>query len=384
MPVHLPDGELVQGMAGSIPQPAAEPAGFVGAHFSADGTHFVFGSNSQFEPDGNDNGDVTIYDRDLISEETRVVSKTPGGSTMAGSGIGEVAISADGSRIVVGQLVSEEGNARHWHLYANVSDSVHSIDLTPGTTSGVVFAGMTRDGSRVFFTTADKLTGEDDDSSVDLYEAEVGQANANLRLVSASAGAGPGDPGNTDACHPSANTAHLLWNTIGSTEDCGVVAVGGGGVAATSGTVYFLSPEQLAGGSGVAGAPNLYAASPGASPRFVATLESDDNAPLPEATHSFVRSFGAFVRPGGVAIDHTTGDIYAIDVTSGENTGTVSKFDATGHLVQDFGGNGKITVAGALGNYHIPAQIAVDNAPAARSRGDLYVRIARRRSGKKI
>ena len=64
-------------MAGSIPQPAAEPAGFVGKRLSADGSHFVFGSTSQFEPDGNDNGDVSIYDRNLNTGETHVVSKTP-------------------------------------------------------------------------------------------------------------------------------------------------------------------------------------------------------------------------------------------------------------------------------------------------------------------
>ena len=39
-------------MAGSIAQPSAKPAGFIGKHLSADGTHFVFGSTSQFEPDG--------------------------------------------------------------------------------------------------------------------------------------------------------------------------------------------------------------------------------------------------------------------------------------------------------------------------------------------
>jgi DNA-binding beta-propeller fold protein YncE len=374
MPVHLPSGELVQGMAGSIPQPAAQPAGFVGAHFSADGNHFVFSSESQFEPDGNSNGDVSIYDRDLVAEETRVVSRTPGGTTMTGSGIGEIAISANGSRILVGRLVSEEGGARHWHLYMNVGDADTTIDLTPGTVSGTVFAGMTADGSRVFFTTPDQLTGEDEDSSADLYEVDVSETDASLRLVSAPSGAGQGDPGDSDLCHPTANTIHPLWNTSGSTEDCSVVAVGGGGgVAAATGTVYFLSPELLDGASGVVDAPNLYASAPGGSPRFVATLESDDNAPLPAATHSFVRSFGAFLRPGGVAIDHATGDIYAIDITSGENTGTVQKLDSTGHLLLGFGGNGKITVSGALGNLHIPAQIAVDNAPGSPSHGDLYV-----------
>ena len=50
----MPDGSLVQGMAGSIdPGPPVHGRGFVGKHLSADGSHLVFGSTSQFEPDGN-------------------------------------------------------------------------------------------------------------------------------------------------------------------------------------------------------------------------------------------------------------------------------------------------------------------------------------------
>ena len=98
-PIHLPNGELVQGMAGSIPQPTAKPEGFIGKDLSANGEHFIFGSKSQFEPEGNNNGaDLTIYDRDLQTEETKVVSKTPGGQTMTGPGIGELDISKDGSQ----------------------------------------------------------------------------------------------------------------------------------------------------------------------------------------------------------------------------------------------------------------------------------------------
>ena len=37
----------------------------------------------------------------------------------------------------------------------NIGDSGKTIDLTPGTTHGVLFDGMTEDGSRVFFTTVD-------------------------------------------------------------------------------------------------------------------------------------------------------------------------------------------------------------------------------------
>jgi hypothetical protein len=322
----------------------------VGKHFSADGTHFVFGSSSQFEPDGNNNGDITIYDRDLIAEETHVVSKTPGGATMTGPGIGELAISRDGSRIVIGKLVSEAGGARYWRLYMNVGDSSQTIDLTSGATAGVHFDGMTADGSRVFFSSAEQLTGDDEDASTDIYRADVTETGSTLTRISTAAGSGPGGPGNSDLCAPFANTAHTHWNAADATEDCGAVAVGGGGgVASANGTLYFLSPELLDGGAnGVQDAPNLYVARPGADPQFVATLESSYNAPLPAATHPLLRSFGTFVQPGGVAIDHSSGDVYVLDITSGENTGVVQKFDPAGRSVPSFGNKGKITVSGQL------------------------------------
>ncbi len=59
-----------------------------------------------------------------------------------------------------------------------MNDSITSIDLTPGTTAGVLFDGMTADGTKVFFTTADKLLGADSDESADIYEAEVSEAGA--------------------------------------------------------------------------------------------------------------------------------------------------------------------------------------------------------------
>ena len=51
-----------------------------------------------------------------------------------GKEIGELDISADGSRIVIGHLVAEVEGAKYWHLYMNVGDSAKTIDLTPGTT----------------------------------------------------------------------------------------------------------------------------------------------------------------------------------------------------------------------------------------------------------
>jgi hypothetical protein len=368
-PTHLPDGRLIQGMAGSIAQPGAEPAGFIGRHLSADGFHFVFGSTSQFEPDGNNNGDVSIYDRNLNTDVTHVVSKTPGATTMTGPGIGELDISSNGSRIVIGKLMStdSEGN-RYWHLYMNVGDSGHTIDLTPGTTSGALYNGMTADGSNVFFTTVDQLSGADTDHSADIYDAEVDPSgNFSLRLVST----GVGGTGNTDACNPSANTVHPIWNTTGSVPSCGVVAVGGGGgVASASQTIYFLSPEKLDGpGNGVQDAPNLYVSRPGDRPRFIATLESSSNAPLPPLHHAYLHAIGSGIQnPAGVAIDDSNGDVYVIDIGGQAGPGDVLKFDSEGHSVTNFANNGQLAVSGVYGEANLPTELAVDQ-----SNGDLYV-----------
>jgi hypothetical protein len=386
IPIHTPGGDLAQGMAGSIPQPLAEPAGFIGKHFSADGSHFVFGSTSQFEPDGNDNGDVSIYDRDLGTGVTQVVSKTPAGDTMTGAGIGELDISADGSRIVIGRLISTDsaGN-RYWHLYMSVGDSDQTIDLTPGATDGVLYDGMTSDGTKVYFTARDALTtatDQDTDGSADIFRADVSGSSADLTRISTGS-AGTGD---TDSCDPAANTVHERWNSIGSAASCDVVAIGGGGgVAGSDGSIYLLSPELLDGASnGVQDAPNLYIARPGSGPRFVATLESSANAPLPPSAHPFRRSFGTFAKPTGVAVDHASGDVYALDVTSGIG-GYVQKFDSSGNVVTDFGpnDNGKIDGSGEsgaptgafqeYGELNLPTEIAVDNSPSSPSYGDLYV-----------
>jgi hypothetical protein len=379
VPIHLPNGSLVQGMAGSLdPGSSAKPSGFVGRRFSADGNHFVFASTSKFESDGNENGDVTVYDRDLKEGLTQVVSKTPAGATMTGPGIGELDISSNGSRIVIGRLVSESAGARYWHLYMHVEGSAQTVDLTPGTTSGVLYGGMTADGSKVFFTTADALStasNQDTDESADAYRADVSGSGATLTRISTGA-EGTGD---TDSCVPAANTVHTYWNTTGSEPDCGVVAVGGGGgIATADGTFYFLSPEKLDGsGHGVQNAPNLYLARPGQVPHFVTTLESSANATLPEAQHSFLQSVGSFALPTGVAYD-AAGNLYVLDLSGAEIGGVVEKFDPAGNADASFGTGGKLTgpPAGKFEEFSpikAPSQIAVDNDPGSPNYGDLYV-----------
>jgi NHL repeat len=297
IPVHLPDGTLVQGMAGSISQPSAVPAGYVGKHLSEDGRHFVFGSTSQFEPQGNNNGDVTIYDRDLVAGTTQVASTEPDGDTLTGPNIGELGISSDGSRIVVAQQVGSPDAAgnRYWHPYMHIGTSDESVDLAPGAGAGVLYAGMTDDGSSVFFTTTDSLVGGDGDSSADLYRAQVSGAGAlTLSLLST---------GNDSGCDPVANGGGNNWNAVGgaSANTCGAVPIAGGaGVAGGDGTVYFLSPEEI-GGQGTENQPNLFVVKPGDAAALVATLEPNNPAVLDAVADNEVHRWSDFQVSGNGA-----------------------------------------------------------------------------------
>jgi hypothetical protein len=345
IPVRLTNGELVQGMApaGDVPAPgpSARPDGYIADNLSADGSHLVFGSTSRFAAGGNDGtGDVSIYDRDLATGETHVVSVAPGGGPLAclqgagachgpadANGIAELAISADGSRVVLGQKVATDtdGNV-YWHLYMNVGDSSRSIDLTPDATAGALFDGMTADGSRVFFTTADALGSGDTDTSSDVYRADVSAGGASLTRVSSGAGAG-----DTDACEPVGTPARGHWNSVEEIESCGAVAIGGGaGVGSGTGSIYFLSPERLVAGKGVANQPNLYLARPGSAPSFVATLSPEDLAVVESVSEAEVPDtadfqvsgdgrYAAFPSVRALSGDGSTGpaNIYRYDAEGG-------------------------------------------------------------------
>ena len=195
-------------------------------------------------------------------------------------------------------------------------------------------------------------------------------------------------PATPTTCDPAANTKHEHWNTTGTEENCGAVAIGGGGgVASGDGTIYFLSPELLDGtANGVKNAPNLYVARPGQAPHFVATLESSANAPLPPPAHPFLRSFGSFIKPAGVAIDHScaaqkpplTESTTPKCSNSTPPTATftsptpqynvVQKFDSSGHPITSWGTNGQLE---ALPRPTVPSarlRVAVDSMETSTSR----------------
>jgi hypothetical protein len=282
----------------------------------------------------------------------------------------------------------------------HIGDDATSIDITPGATGGVLYGGMSADGSTVYFTTKDTLTtaaDQDTDSSEDLFRADVSTSAATLTRVSLKVGESAGGIGDTDSCAPAGNSARPYWNSVDATPNCDAVAIGGGGgVARETGIVYFLSPELLEDGAGTEDAPNLYMARPGEAPRFVATLESSDNEPLKPKEHLFERSFGRFSYPEGVAIDHATGKGYVLDTfaTSGlkEEEGEtifvegayVQRFEPDGSPDLTYADNSKLFET-PFGPFHqagegfppgskpgLPTQIAVDNSGGA-TQGSLYV-----------
>ncbi len=265
IPVRLPGGELIQGMVpapGFNPGLAATPDGYIASDLSANGEQFIFGSTFQFAPGGNDKtGDVSIYDHNLRTGETHVVSDTPEGeghpipclpvpdvcdaAHSDSNGISELDISKDGTHVLLGQKVATDADGNvYWHLYMNIGDSNKTIDLTPGATDGALFDGMTEDGSKVFFTTVDQLTTADTDHSADIYQAEVSGESAALTQVST----GSGGAGNSDSCDPAADSVQEHWNTVGPEANCGVVALGGGGesLRATAPSTSFRPSSSTA------------------------------------------------------------------------------------------------------------------------------------------
>jgi sugar lactone lactonase YvrE len=422
IPVRLQDGELVQGMQGTKSQPKGTADGLVKKTFSDDGNHFVFSSTSQFADAGNNGtGDVSIYDRNLDAGTIQVVSTDGSGSPLSclqgagtchapgdGDGIAELDMSADGSRILVGQRVSTDsaGNG-YYRLYMHQGTTAASIPLTPG--AAAIYDGMTADGSHVFVTTTDHLVGADTDNSADIYEIAIDGTTATPRLLSTKGGSASND----DSCQPPGEPNS--WNSVSGNGHCNAVAFSGGsGIAADAGTFYFVSPELLdsaAEADGEAGQANLYVVDQGGDPEFVAVLDSKKNKaePLPDKYTLGAPStlIAGLNNPASIAVDQNSGDIYVAEAGGGmisrwHADGTPAKFASRpdNKLPGGFvGGAGEIQVAvdssnsalkgtiyaatngsevkafdqageeiGALGGFSEACGVAVDQ-----SNGDVYV-----------
>lgn len=375
LPLRLNGGSPIEGMTGSLdpgePTPGEPaPAGYVAKYLSADGSHLVFGSTKKFEQAGVE-GALTIYQRDLKAGTTQVVSTDASGATLSGPGVAELDQSSDGSRVVIGKEVSKDaaGNVLY-HLYLHIGTSAHSADLTPG--GSAIFDGMTADGSKVFFTTTDKLLTADEDESADIYQAEVSSAGAvTIHLVSVRS---DGSPSNSEECAPPGEPNS--WNSVSGNGKCSAVAFAdGAGLASGDGTFYFVSPEKLDGSNGAQDQANLYVVKPSATPKpkFVTTLDSSlVKPPPPPPSHPAVNTNftgSSLSGPDAVTVDQSNGDVYVAEtgakqVARFKQNGTPDAFtEGPGAGTNKFGAN-------VLGSSE--SELAVDNSGGPFN-GDLYV-----------
>ena len=132
IPIHLPDGEPGPGHGGArSPSPRPNRPAKSASSFSADGVAPRLRLDLEVRARRQPNGDsLDLRPRTLATgddprglEDARRQHRA---DAPTAEGIGELDISADGSRIVVGQLVSTEARRnRYWHLYMNIGDSGH-------------------------------------------------------------------------------------------------------------------------------------------------------------------------------------------------------------------------------------------------------------------
>jgi hypothetical protein len=235
-------------------------------------------------------------------------------------------------------------------LYMSIDDEgaveVSKSELS-GKNIGVSYAGMTPDGSRVFFTSSERLTVEDIDTSADLYVwSQQGEEEGRpLTLISKGDNEGqPGEPGSSGECQPAMvnqvdERGHPVPGEVPWTRKCGVLpysgygyswllgGIGGNGVSdsaiAANGDIYFYSPEQLDGDRGVLDQQNLYVYRDGRV-QFVAALH-----PERTCTVTGISSDEELCADGPVVrIDVSPDDSHMAFVTASR----ITPYDNAGHL----------------------------------------------------
>jgi hypothetical protein len=312
---------------------------------SADFTHFVFQAPTS--------PTISLIDNDTETGTSTTVSVLPGGGPIpleAGDtepnyeSLTIPAISTNGSHILMSvrgeghELCEEEnegGNGpvaikcppQPGHLYMRVNDTV-TYDVSEGHI--VSYFGMTPDGSKVYFTSKEHLTGQDlnhGGTSLYMWSAEKAEEEEPaLTLISKGEREEPGAPGDTAACNaswttecgivPYENNGYSQLNTFGS-------PLGNGhsdnSIAATNGDIYFFSPERLVGEKGAAGQENLYDYRNGRL-QYVTTLPPKPFcASPPAAPFEQYCSVGPVVRMQVTPTDSRMAFLTAAQITSYNN-----------------------------------------------------------------
>ncbi len=275
---------------------------------SSDLSHFVFATEwNVFAPGGQLGAPGSVYDNNTQAATVAVASKTPAGGNIpseatdgAGDPLQIPAVSSDGSHI----LIAAAGTGpcgfstcpeppcgapgvrvlrcplQPSHLYMRVDDAI-TYDVSQG--HDVSYVGESSDGSKVYFTSEEHLTHEDEEhGGASLYmwsqKGEEEDPPHPLTLISRGESEVPGTPGNTAACSADFTTkcgittysqSQMSYCQLGSTF--GGNCLSDNFISSENGDIYFSSPEQLDGSRGIPNQQNLYVYR-GGQVQFVTTL----------------------------------------------------------------------------------------------------------------
>jgi hypothetical protein len=319
---------------------------------SEDMNHFVFASEwNAFAPDGKLGAPGSVYDNDTELATVSVASKLAGGgdipsepSDLSGDPLQIPDVSHDGSHILMaaggtgpcgeatcqappcGDDYSQVRRCQMQlsHLYLRVDDAI-TYDVSQG--HDVRYVGASRDGTKVYFTSEEQLTSEDQDTSIDLYMwSEAGQLEGHpIVLVSkANGGGGAGQPGNSDECNAeftekcgvTTYTQQFFCENEQGTEVSGN-CISDNSIAAEDGDIYFFSPELLDGTRGIRDQENVYVYREG-QVQYVTTLKGE---PYCFGAYSFAQHCQRVLRMQVSPDDHYLAFITNTQVTQYDNAG---------------------------------------------------------------
>lgn len=184
---------------------------------SADGSHAYFTTAERLAAADTDTA-VDVYSRDLTSATTTLVSQGGAGCAPACGNGGIVPVfqgsSADGARAfftTAESLVGADTDTAT-DIYARDLPAGPTILVSGGTSSTETasFAVATADGAHVFFTTAEPLVAADEDSANDVYEWSGGTIGLVTTAECSSACGATFDAVSSDAGTILFNTAQQL------------------------------------------------------------------------------------------------------------------------------------------------------------------------------
>lgn len=262
-----------RGEAGCVPGcgNAAKDAGFAGA--SSDGSKAFFVTNEQLGA-GDTDDSVDVYERDLETETTNLVSNGGNGAFDASLR----GLSPDGSwaYFTTAEPLSGADADSTVDIYAhNVSEDTTTLvsrgepACSPcGNGAKVpVFRASSEDGSRVFFTSDESLVPQDTDTATDIYARDlpggptalVSDGSSSAFTASFAAASADGDHvffttaeslvggGDTDSANDVyewSNGTIKLVTSAACPSECGATF---DAASADSETVVFSTAEQLSG-----------------------------------------------------------------------------------------------------------------------------------------